>query len=116
MTEIKFTVNEWKTAEVEARLQAAARAALFDASHYVLEKANETVPIREGILQASGYADSDERMATISYDTPYARRQHEEMSYRHPQGRRAKWLELTLREQATQVLNIMAKRLMSALR
>ena len=32
-------------------------------------------------------------MAAVSYDTPYAIRQHEDLSYKHDAGRKAKYLE-----------------------
>ncbi len=35
---------------------------------------------------------------TVSYNKPYAARQHEDLSYRHKEGRQAKYLEQPLKE------------------
>lgn len=37
-------------------------------------------------------------IGTVSYNKPYAARQHEELSYRHKEGRQAKYLETPLKE------------------
>ena len=62
-----------------------------------------------GRLLRTGDTDVDEGelVASISYGTPYARRQHEELDYRHAPGRRAKWLERTLEERGDDVLEWM---------
>jgi hypothetical protein len=35
---------------------------------------------------------------TVSYNTPYAARQHEELGYKHKEGKQAKYLETPLKE------------------
>lgn len=89
----------------EALILAAARSAGADATEFLLEEANRTVPIEEATLEGSGTADFDDAtlQGTITYDTPYAARQHEETTWRHDPGRRAKWLELTMIEQGPTV-------------
>lgn len=84
--------------------------ALTDAAEHLLEEANRTAPIEEGTLVGSGAVHVDDRalVAAVSYDTPYAVRQHEDTRLRHNRGRRAKWLEHTFREQAHQVGRHMA--------
>lgn len=83
-----------------ARVRLAGRQALSMAAEHILEEANRTVPIEEGTLGRSGAVAMDvgELVAQVGYNTPYARRQHEETRYRHDPGRRAKWLELTAQE------------------
>ena len=56
---------------------------------------DEQVPLDHNPLMKSGAVDvaDDGSQATVSYDTPYAVRQHEELSYRHQRGRKAKYLE-----------------------
>jgi hypothetical protein len=51
-----------------------------------------------------------------SYDTPYAVRQHEDLTYRHAPGRTAKYLERPLNASRTQVLAIIAAQLRRSLR
>lgn len=88
----------------------AARRGLALAAEYVLEQANRTVPHEEGTLQRSGRASvaDDELRAAVSYDTPYAVPVHENLRAAHDAGRRAKWLELTMQEQADAVRQIVA--------
>lgn len=100
-----------------ARVRAARKQALTDGAEWLLEEANRTVPIEEGILTGSGSTDidSDGGIASIFYDTPYAARQHEETGWRHNPGRRAKWLEMTCAEQGSTVREHMAGTMRGAL-
>jgi hypothetical protein len=92
-----------RRALVSAKVHEATIQAVGDAAEYVLETANRTVPLEEGTLQRSGDVDHDGLKATISYDTPYACRQHEDSRNRHDSGRRAKWLEKTFQEETGKV-------------
>lgn len=53
------------------------------------------VPLDRGPLKDSCVVDvnDDGSDATVSYDTPYAVTQHENRSYQHQRGRKAKYLE-----------------------
>lgn len=111
--EVQFTAGKDPLLATE---QASSRA-LAVAAEYVLEQANRSIPIEEGTLQRSGVASVDDNgtRAAISYDTPYAVRVHEDLVARHDAGRRAKWLEATLAEQADAVRQIIADHLRGAL-
>ncbi|MBT2381966.1 hypothetical protein J7E90_33015 [Streptomyces sp. ISL-111] len=87
-------------------------------TEYGLEKANRRVPIEEATLERSGTATVDESTLTgaISYDTPYAIRQHEELGYRHDAGREAKWLERTMTDEADAIGEIVAAAVRRSLR
>jgi len=78
----------------------AAAGAVADVAEAFLEDANRSVPIEVHDLEASGDVQPEGLYAVVFYDTPYARRQHEELTWQHDAGRRAKWLELTLTEWA----------------
>lgn len=56
--------------------------------------------------------DGDE--ATITYDGPYARRQHEELTWRHDKGQ-AKFLEQPMNTEKNTALGIVAKEIREAL-
>lgn len=91
-----------------------ARRALVDAGEYLLEEANRTAPIEEGTLIGSGQvieASGDTLAVFVSYDTPYAVRQHEDTRLRHDPGRRAKWLQHTFREQQNRITTFLANRI-----
>ena len=66
-------------------------------AEHVLSESSKVVPIEEGTLSRSGKTSAemtgDVAVAAVSYDTPYAVRQHEELDYRHDPGRQAKYLE-----------------------
>lgn len=84
----------------------AAVAGVNDALEFLGEQSNRTVPIEEGTLARSMTvveATVDRPVGAVTYDTPYARRQHEDTRLSHDPGRRAKWLERTFHEQAARV-------------
>lgn len=106
----------WYGLEVKGAVHRASGQAVREAAEFVLAQSNERVPIEEGTLMRSGATDVDEGdlRATISYDTPYAARQHEELSWRHDAGRSAKYLETALNGTRDQQAAIIARRLNAA--
>ena len=97
-------------------VRAAAEQGLQDATEALLEQSNRSVPIEEATLARSGTASRDGLHGVVSYDTPYAARQHEDTRLRHDPGRRAKWLELTLHEERSRLLEHIAEQVRQALR
>jgi hypothetical protein len=97
--------------------EGAARGLLLAAEH-VLQVSNEVVPLDESELQRSGVASVDEPSLTamVSYDTPYAVRQHEELTWRHAPGRTAKYLENSLNTAGPEVTAIIAAQVRRAMR
>lgn len=84
----------------------------------VLAASNAIVPLDEGPLQRSGKVDVDEERleGTVSYDTPYAVIQHENLDYKHAPGRQAKYLETALNQNRNAVRDAVARELRSWLR
>jgi hypothetical protein len=104
----------------------AAKHAMVENTEDLLGKSMRIVPHDEGMLEGSGSArvqgqevahgSDDGKMiqsgkaprvlpgatitGTVSYNKPYAARQHEELSYQHKEGRQAKYLETPLKEMA----------------
>ena len=66
----------------------------------ILTEAKELCPVDSGTLRQSGSvrANSKNKTVEISFNTPYALKQHEEMSYNHPNGGQAKYLEQPFNE------------------
>ncbi|WP_441251197.1 minor capsid protein [Kitasatospora sp. McL0602] len=89
--------------------QAAARGVELGLEH-VLAEAKKIVPLDEGPLERSGKVTVDQATlnGTITFDTPYAVRQHEDLSYKHLPGRQAKYLEQPMNQNREQVLAITA--------
>lgn len=83
---------------------------LLIAGEHVLGVSNERVPHEDGDLERSGaVGQDDEGRTSISYDTPYAVKQHEDTSLHHDAGRQAKYLESALASERDAVLNIVAQ-------
>jgi len=80
-------------------------------AEHVLGESNKRVPHEEGTLENSGSVsyESGKLRAAISYDTPYAAVQHEDMSLRHNDGREAKFLENALNAEKDTLGEIIAK-------
>lgn len=102
---------------VEREMRAAAGRGLLLAAEFVLAQSTEVVPLDEGALQDSGEAsvDASTLTAAVSYNTPYAVRQHEELDYRHAPGRTAKYLENPLNAARQEVGQIIAAQMRRAL-
>lgn len=109
MSGFRWRIDHRATAT--AAFRRAAGAALGDAAEFLLEASNRTVPLEEGTLARSGGTDREGLRASVYYDTPYARRQHEDTRLRHDPGRRAKWLERTFREQGPRIGPFLADRI-----
>ncbi|QIY93093.1 hypothetical protein HEP87_01255 [Streptomyces sp. S1D4-11] len=108
----------WNGAAALRGTRAGAVRGLRLAAEHVLERARSRVPIEEGTLERSGVASVDEEALTaaVSFDTPYAVRQHETLNYQHDSGRSAKYLEGPLTEQADTVAAIIAAQMRRSLR
>ncbi|MGW2497295.1 hypothetical protein ACWCV2_22700 [Streptomyces pseudogriseolus] len=108
----------WNSQPVNrAAQQAAGRGARLAAEH-LLGVSRDRVPIEEGTLERSGTVTVDEANATaaVSYDTPYAVRQHEDMTLDHDAGRTAKYLEQPFEEESATMQAIIAAQVRRALR
>lgn len=75
---------------------------------HVLERARAIVPLREGVLERSGRVTQDGLEGGVTFDTVYARRQHEELTWKHLPGRTAKYLEIPMNSERDVVLRLMA--------
>lgn len=77
--------------------------AVDDALEYILQESNKIVPLEEGTLKRSGKVDRDGTQGTVSYDTPYAIKQHEDRSLSHDHGRHPKYLERTVKNEKKEI-------------
>lgn len=107
----------WRGQEIARMVHQAAYRGVTEAAEFVLGEANKIVPIETGALMRSGHVDADRDTleADISYDTPYAAVQHENLEYNHDPGRQAKYLEQPLYAEAATVRRIVAARIERAL-
>lgn len=86
---------EWHGERAEQLVDAAAVRGLGIGAEHLLGVSRQQVPLEEATLERSGATsvDAGSFTASVSYDTPYAARQHEELTWRHDPGRKAKYLE-----------------------
>lgn len=91
---------------------------LFLAAENTLTVSNQHVPHEEGTLERSGKAtvDKGSLTAAVSYKTPYAVVQHEDLTLRHDAGRTAKFLENALNGERDTNRKIIAEQIRKRLR
>lgn len=89
---------------IEAELLKGAQKGLRDTAEDILGESQKLVPVDTGTLQKSGTVqyNEDKTIATISYSTPYALKQHEDLSLKHNTSKnenaQAKYLERPFNE------------------
>lgn len=100
------------------KIRAAALRGLDIAAEHVLEESNRIVPHEEGTLERSGTVtvDRSHLTAAVSYDTPYAVRQHEDQDLNHKGKGEAKYLEKALDRSRRVVPKIIAAEVKRAMR
>jgi len=108
---------KWYGAKAKAAERKGAQRGLMLGAEHVLTESNKVVPIEESTLLGSGVAsmDAGSLRAAVSYDTVYACRQHEELSWRHDAGRTAKYLENTVNSERSAVQALIAREIKSSL-
>lgn len=98
----------WKGAQATREVRKGAQEGLRLAAEHLLTKSVAQCPVNEGTLRRSAAVDisTDGMTAIVSYNTVYAARQHEELSWRHPKGGKAKYLEDPLHSEAQKMRRI----------
>ena len=105
---------ERKIKAVANKVQAEAKEALRDCAFDLLEKSKAVTPIDSGDLRASGHVDIEEDTATVGYNAKYATRQHEDLTYSHPRGGQAKYLENPYKENVDKYIKYIEDRVRRA--
>ncbi|MFI6909881.1 hypothetical protein ACIBKY_52075 [Nonomuraea sp. NPDC050394] len=115
MTRARLKLN---TKQIRARQRAGAVRGLHKAVNHLHERSTAVAPIEETTLINSAVASVDEGAlrAAVSYDTVYAVRQHEELTWRHDPGRQAKYLEGPLVEESAMMLELIRAQIRRSLR
>jgi hypothetical protein len=107
---------DWSGARVTEAQRAGAVRGLRMAAEHLLGESRQEVPIEEATLERSGVASVDEGSLTaaVSYDTPYAVVQHEDLDLRHDAGRKAKYLEDPMNRERPTMLELIASQIRRA--
>lgn len=97
-------------AKIQGLLREAAVKALQESGELILDESNQLAPIDEGTLINSGNAGVDEAdlTAVVSYDTPYAVRQHYDLELTHKNGRQALFLQKAFDSNRARVIDHIA--------
>jgi len=135
--------NKWRIKEAVKIAEEAGLKALRTGAEAILTEAIDETPIDTGTLRRSGTVtvgalpdgaqvyeaaesgrdmkdafpgpEGKEKAVYISFNTPYARRQHEELGYNHPRGGKAKYLEDPFNRNKKKVLQYAEKQVKKAL-
>lgn len=109
---------EWRGGQAKEAARAALAEGTLTAAEHLLGVSQPLVPHEEGELERSGRATGDPGglSASVSYDTDYAVRQHEELTWRHPLKGQAKYLEeplLAERDTFGEIIGAVVRRALS---
>ena len=87
---------------LEEEIDKAALRGVKKLAEVILGESQQLVPVDTGLLKDSGLVSPDKKnqIVTIAYNTPYARKQHEDMTLNHPKGGQAKYLERPFNEKS----------------
>ena len=136
--------KKWRIKEAVKIAEEAGLKALRTGAEAILTEAIDETPIDTGTLRRSGTVtvgalpdgaqvyeaaasgsdmkdafpgpEGKEKAVYISFNTPYARRQHEELDYNHPRGGKAKYLEDPFNRLKKKVVKMAELRIKKALR
>lgn len=78
------------------------------ALEHLLGEAKKIVPLDKGPLDRSGRVTRDGLNGAVTFNTIYAVVQHENLTFRHAPGRRAKYLEGPMNSERDTLLRLMA--------
>ena len=136
--------NKWRIKEAVKIAEEAGLKALRTGAEAILTEAIDETPIDTGTLRRSGTVTvgalpdgeqvyeaakdgsemkdafpekiGKEKAVYISFNTPYARRQHEEVGYNHPRGGKAKYLEVPFNRNKKKVVKYAELKIKKALK
>ncbi|WKW85408.1 hypothetical protein SEA_MILANI_15 [Microbacterium phage Milani] len=109
--QFEFRWADDNVAEVKAQIAAAVLKGLLLAGEHILNVSNAQAPIEDSDLIRSGVVSSSsakDKTVAVSYDTPYAVIQHEDLTLRHDAGRNAKYLANACKSEASTAGKIVA--------
>lgn len=113
---IRTRITQDGTAQAAAVVKAAAVKAVVEVAEDVLTESNDRIPVDEGDLRRSGEVTAfpEHVAATITYDTPYAVKQHEDPTINHPRQGEHHFLEKAVQDNADRYVAYIADRIRKA--
>ncbi|RJX18507.1 MAG: HK97 gp10 family phage protein [Ammonifex sp.] len=109
---------KWRGDLAKKIAREAAMQALHDGAEAILTEAIDEAPIDTGTLRRSGAVTDapTEGAVYVSFSTPYAVKQHEDLTLNHPRGGKAKYLEDPFKRNAAKVEKLVGLRVKKALK
>lgn len=103
----------WNGEKVKGLAREGAIEGLEAGTQHLLGAALVLVPWDEHHLEGTGTAtvNGPKLLGAVSFNTPYARRQHEELDWRHKPGRSAKYLEIPMHAEGQVILALISARI-----
>lgn len=80
-----------------------------DITFDLLGKSVDLAPVEFGDLKGSGKAEFEGFTGTVSFTEEYALRQHEDLTFNHPRGGEAKYLEKPFKENVKKYIEQIGK-------
>jgi len=106
----KYYNFDWHGDNVRKKINTAAHRGLVKGLEFIKQESVKVVPKDTGLLEKSAnIAFNNDMQGVVFYDTPYAIRQHEELNFRHAEGRIAKYLELPFQQNQMKALQIIQR-------
>lgn len=102
---------------LDEEIEKAALKGLSKLGEVILGESQKIVPVDTGTLKDSGFVKTDKKTKSvmIAYNTPYARKQHEDNTLNHPRGGQAKYLERPFDEKSPEAENYASREVYKAL-
>ncbi|HEY9315789.1 hypothetical protein [Williamsia sp.] len=107
--------EEWLGDELIGRLEAGIETGLQAAGDLILDESNLDSPTLAGDLDSTGRVVVEGTEMGVGYDSEYARKQHENTWYKHPQGDKPKFLENALTTKADAALDALGQGITEAI-
>ncbi|QMV84093.1 HK97 gp10 family phage protein [Corynebacterium hindlerae] len=108
--------NSFDARKITGAIKKNAEKAAFMGAQHLRKEAVELTPVDTGTLRNSAKVTADGNQAAVSYSTPYAARQHEEVGWNHPEGGQAKFLETAMINEAPTIARIIANTITKGLK
>jgi len=109
---------KWLGGLITKEIDKAIMSGTYLGAEAVLKESKEEVPHESGTLERSGAVTEvrSESAVYVSYNTPYARRQHEDLTLNHEEGRKAKYLEDPYNRNIDKIQKLINLKIQEALR
>lgn len=104
----------WNGDRIIQAVDGASKSGVRLAAEHLRQVSVQRTPLETGALRNSAKVTTEGKRAAVSYNTPYAAKQHEELGYSHKDGQ-AKYLEVSTISEKQAMAQIIAQQIRGAL-